>query len=263
MLLGRRKRMGHAKEVALQFERQVQAAKRAQELLAKRVPKSISMIKLLSPMEKRRRRLFNWNPFLPSAELCLKEKIPANENTSPFSNGHYFGQWLKKKGFSYLGSGAHSQVYGKKDSKRVIKVGSSGDNWMNYVMWGRSKGYEGTFVPKVYSYKWHDAGFYVAVVEKLERTTNKGSSKKDLDPVLLDLFGAGYRGNEYALLAMDALVPGLDKFTLDIKAAANDNGWREDIHGGNFMVRADGSWVATDPINAHGNPMKTRLRSAA
>lgn len=256
--LGRRRfKVGHAKLMADMFKQRDEVAKKRQALVAKIVGKS------LKPIKHKKNRIAHWLSDINHRfiEKCVQTN---NDNVirSPFSNGYSFGLWLKKKGFEYLGSGAHSQVYGKKDSKRVIKVGSSGDAWMNYVLWGRGKGYEGTFVPRVFSYKWYNAGFYVAVVERFERTTSKGSGNKDLDPILLDLYNYAHRGNEYAQLMMEEFVPGLAKFTLDIKTAANDNGWSMDTHGGNFMVRADGSWVATDPVNDHRDPVKTRLRAA-
>lgn len=261
------KKRGHAKQLAYMIQQREEAVRQNLVRLEKKIPRTIQPL-VHDPPKDWRHKLAMWDMVRAFVPKHLPP-VMANDNgpfqkRKPWERGYLFGEWLAKKGFSHLGSGANSQVYGKAGQARVIKVGSAGDNWMSYVLWGRQMGYEGKFVPKVYSYKWYPNGFYVAVVERMERTTGAGSGKKDLDPILLDLFNKGRRGNEYALLAMDALVPGLDRFAVDLVKAANDNSWGWDDHGGNFMVRADGSWVATDPIHDRSSvPPKNRIRLAA
>lgn len=280
MFLGRRKHRGHAKEMAYLIERPMRRAEKAQALLAKQPPREVPPLPL--NLKKVGNEAFKKGfiqgvkdffqprpyPFYEDTFGIMRKGFvekPANDNgkRSPFSCGISFANRLEKRGFKRLGAGCFSIVYAKEKSDRVIKVGHSGDNWMNYILWGRSKGYEGKFTPRVYSYKWYEAGFYVAVMERLKRTVGQGNWKKDKDLVLFDLFQKGRTGNDYALSALGFLEKGADKFALDLKEAANDNGWGWDDHSGNFMVRADGSFVATDPINSRSNPVKTRIKLAA
>lgn len=260
----RAKQQGHAKEMAYLIERPKRQAARLHAILAKKPPREVPP----SPPPPKRGI---WSRFfgkeLPKISLYGPDTFglmhQKRQEHKPFESGHGFCRRLEKKGWKLLGSGYHSRVLAKGDSNRVIKVGCSADNWMRYVLWGRKHGYEGNFVPKVYSYKYFKAKvpFYVAIVEKMERTTSEGC-REDKDHVLLDLFGMAKR-NDHAKAALNMLEQGCGDFARNLCKAANDNNWSMDLHGGNFMTRKDGSWVATDPIDAHGDTPTERIRSRA
>ncbi len=263
-MFGRHKRLGHAKQMAYLANRPERQAQRAQEVLAKRPPREVPPS---SPPTKK-------NPFALAFNNFFKPRSPdtfglinavntfvPKRHDKPFESGYDFCHRLQKKGWTLLGSGAHSRVLAKGDSTKVIKVGCSADNWMRYVLWGRKHGYEGNFVPKVYSYKYFKgkSPFYVAVVEKMERTTSNGC-QEDKDHVLLNLFSMAKR-NDHAQAALNMLEQGCGDFARNLSKAANDNDWAMDVHGANFMVRSNGTWVATDPVNAHGDTPTERIRS--
>lgn len=271
-MFGRHKRLGHAKQMAYLVERPARQAKRAQEALAKKPPREVPP----SPPPPKIGLLQKARDFIvgdkvqmfqmygpDSFGLVHRHKPEVNKN--PFRDGYSFCHRLEKKGWKLLGSGAHSKVFAKdtmKDgpSKKVIKVGCSGDSWMRYVLWGRKNGYEGTFVPKVHSYKYFKkGGFYVALVERMERCSSEEDKEKDT--VLLKLFRHANR-NDYAKASMNFLEKGCGDFARTLVQAANDNRWSLDIHGGNFMVRKDGTFVATDPVNFHDDTPTERIRAA-
>ena len=260
-----RRHRGHAKEMAYMIERPERQAARAQAILAKRPPREVPP----SPpppknwFEKIRDGMIPRMVRMDSPDTFGLIRLKREEH-KPFESGYGFCRRLEKKGWKLLGSGAHSRVLAKGDSNKVIKVGCSADNWMRYVLWGRKNGYEGNFVPKVYSYKYFKgkSPFYVAIVERMERCTSraKGSEK---DAILMDLFQYAVRDNMYAYAALNFTEPGCGDFAAKLATAANDNNWSMDLHGGNFMTRKDGSWVATDPVNAHGDTPTERIRSRA
>ena len=262
-----RRHQGHAKQMAYLIERPKRQAARLHAILAKKPPRNIPPS---PPPPKKNPFALAFNNFFakpkpmvlygPDTFGLMHQK---RQEHKPFESGYGFCRRLEKKGWKLLGSGCHSKVLAKGDSNKVIKVGCSADSWMKYVLWGRKNGYEGNFVPKVYSYKYFKAKvpFYVAVVEKMERTTNEGC-REDKDHVLLDLFGMAKR-NDHAKAALNMLEQGCGDFARNLCKAANDNNWSMDIHAGNFMVRKNGTWVATDPINAHGDTPMERMRSRA
>jgi hypothetical protein len=267
----RQHRLGHARQMAYVVERPARQAARALALIAKRPPRPVPP----SPPPRKKNWREQWisiqRKFIPKKVVMtgpdtfglFHQVKPANDNKSAFHDGLSFCHRLEKKGWKLLGSGAHSRVLAKGDSKKVIKVGCSADNWMRYVLWGRKHGYEGNFVPKVHSYKYFkgkDRPFYVAVVERMERCSS--GCHKEKDSVLLGLFRTAY-DNDHARAAMNFLHPGCGDFSDRLYKAANDNKWGMDIHGGNFMVRKDGSWVATDPVHSYGDTPTERIRSRA
>jgi hypothetical protein len=266
-MFGRRKRLGHAKEMAYIVNRPARQAKRAQEALAKKPPREVPPS---PPPPKRNPFMYQFRKFIPKKVRLtgpdtfglFHQVKPANCNRNPFADGYAFCERLKKKGWTKLGSGAHSQVLAKGDSNKVIKVGCSGDSWMRYVLWGRKHGYEGNFVPRVYSYKYFKEGkFYVAVVERMENCVNR-VSHEERSRVLMELLGLADR-NDHAKAAMNFVEPGCGDFVNNLYKVANDNHWSMDIHGGNFMVRKNGTFVATDPINVHNDTPTERIRSRA
>jgi hypothetical protein len=100
--------------------------------------------------------------------------VPKN----PLKGPHSYGAWLEKKGWKRLGSGAHSTVFGRDDSDKVIKVTQTLDNWIDYVQWAAKEGFAGSLAPRVYSWKRRD-NWSVAVVEKMERGGYDTNHKDD------------------------------------------------------------------------------------
>lgn len=193
---------------------------------------------------------------------CFKPKQPP-ECKSPFECGISFGNFLEKKGFKRLGSGTFSTVFCKGDSQRVIKVCHRLDAWMDYIAWSAKKGYCGTYAPRVYSYKYFKgitSPFYVAVVERLEKTYGMVEDQHPQAFAYTAFKWNLQHSNDNAQQLLDLLSPGLSKFTVDVKDFAKNHSL--DLHSGNFMVRKDGSFVATDPIMGHQQFVSTnRLRT--
>lgn len=198
------------------------------------------------------------------ARNALEQLVP-KPYKSAFECGHSFGNFLEKKGFTRLGSGTYSTVFCKGDSQRVIKVCHRLDAWMDYISWSAKKGYCGTYAPRVYSYKYFEGDispFYVAVVERLEKTA---CAVKDDHPMAFAYTAVKWNlqrdvANDNALQLLDLLSPGLTQFTTDFRDFAKTQA--TDLHTGNFMLRKDGSFVATDPIMGQQKETSThRLRS--
>lgn len=190
--------------------------------------------------------------------------LPA-EAVKPAKKGLFYSRssyidWLTKKGFKSLGAGFYSSVLHKKGD-RVIKVGTP-DGWIDYILWASKAGWSGKYAPKVFSYKLHNKGkypFFVAVMEKLDTTIRKMDSKQDA-ALLPGLFSfATERQNPLAGTLLDLVFPGLNKFADGFYQSFKGRGL--DLHGGNFMVRNDGSFVLTDPIAGHCKYKGERLRT--
>jgi len=184
--------------------------------------------------------------------------------TSPFQCPFNFIHKLEKRGYEVLGRGAYSTVLGKKDSKRVIKVSRSLDDWIDYVQWGAANGYAGNFVPRVYSWKRfvrppegpyeRNADWSVAVVERMADTVS--DHKQDMY-LLNNLYYPANSGNTMAAVYMEDLCPGSYKFFGEL----HKNHFASDIGGKNMMVRADGSFCVTDPTCGSIKTEKKRIRS--
>lgn len=192
--------------------------------------------------------LFAGLPNLGEEDPLFNVKL---EKQSAFSSSRGFMAALEKKGYERIGHGAYSGVFAKKNSDRVIKVGHKpdSDGWVDYMLWSAGKGYAGTLAPKVFSYKKiHIKGktkesFYLAVMERLDKTVTELDGKHDMKYIELFLhYGAK---NAMMQKLADVAVPGLGQFTLDL----NDLKGYKDLHGGNIMVRKDGSFVVSDPIS--------------
>lgn len=212
---------------------------------------------------------YGWVPTMFKKPVKNEKKLAKDEGPkSAFDSKYTFIQALERKGFKKLGSGYYSVVLHKK-GERVIKVGKA-DQWINYVLWAGKTGYGGTFAPKVYSYKmfpgkkkgndpWgHEGPFYVAVMEKLEKTVSSARSSEDMviGPYLFQTY---LHKNAAAGRMLDVLAPGLRVFSDQFKKTFK-NGW--DLHNGNFMLRSDGGLVLTDPIARADVKIKdTRLRT--
>lgn len=165
---------------------------------------------------------------------------------------------LKKRGgWNVLGSGAYSTVLEHpKNPNKVLKVIRQEDGWINYICWGASKGFSGTFTPKVYSYKrvkGKEKDFYLASMERLEYTAH-GAGRGGFDHTYNDEVEAkGFfykhlfrpNANRYIGDMMEKLEPGFSGFAQDLAKTFTDG---LDIHGGNVMFRKDGGLCVTDPV---------------
>jgi len=192
----------------------------------------------------------------------------SGEKKSVFSSKRSFVEALTKRGFVAIGNGMYSQVLAKPGSDRVIKVGAY-DSWIDYVLWAHKAGYGGTFAPKVYSYKSYSGAteqygntkFYVAVMERLDKTLRQVPREHDYK-YLHQLFeqAVGYK-HRMSLTLADLAIPGLGRFATDF-TIANDKDLFSglDLHGGNFMLRSDGSLVLTDPVAGQPKTQYKRLR---
>lgn len=201
-----------------------------------------------------------------SACVPLWAKPPPIVYKSAFDSGHAFAAALEKKGFKKLGSGSFSMVYAKEGSGKCIKVCYRLDAWMDYISWAAKKGYCGTFAPRVYSYKYFKGKgdpFYLAVMERLEGDV--GNVKDDHPQAFTyRAFSWGARNemahaNDNYMRCLEVLNPGMPQFVKDFSEFCKTK--HPDFHTGNFMVRKDGSFVATDPIMGGADVYPTRLKS--
>lgn len=174
------------------------------------------------------------------------------EKHSPFANRGTFGGALKKKGYEYIGSGVYSTVYAKPGSTRVIKVTKVDDGgWYAYCKWAETKGYAGTWAPKVYAHKSFPGKgvfgepFVVTVVERMKESIYRLDSTRPETALIPLIEMHGVRGNTTAGMLADLVAPGVARFTTDLKEKF---GACLDIHGGNIMVREDDSICFTDPV---------------
>lgn len=208
-------------------------------------------------------------PVLPSPHfsLCGSYNHVPKIYKSPFDCGLSFGNFLEKKGFKRLGSGTYSTVYGKDGSDKVLKVCHRLDAWMDYISWAAQKGYCGTYAPRVYSYKYFKgktSPFYVAVVERLKEEVgcldNTHPQAFTYNAIKFLSYPPAEAVNDNIKQCLEGLSPGINQFTTDFNAFSKNRAM--DFHRGNFMVRKDGSFVATDPIMGHQkDPTMSRLRS--
>jgi len=196
----------------------------------------------------------------------LIEKAPAPKTAGrQWRDAHQFIAALERRGFKTRGAGAFSTVMAKRGSNRVVKINRSMDDWPSYIVWANKAGFGGTLAPKLFSYREIEATsggkFYVAVVERFEMTVwnfsghEYGHPKARHQETLRIAMGSRYRSYDAA-----ALSPEEKRF-----AAAFNERFKDcnmDLHADNFMVRADGSLVCTDPLSStnHPTPYK-RLRS--
>jgi len=150
-----------------------------------------------------------------------------------------YGMFLLRHGFICIGHGLFSSVYAKPGSSRVIKIGTGTDAWAHYALWGTAKRYAGTFCPKVYSLKFH-RGFYVAVMERLVCTLLDYSSQNSHQARLWLLMSEAMNGR---MSNNHRLPPSALKFAQACREAEFAN----DLHQGNFMIRANGHLVVIDP----------------
>ena len=179
-------------------------------------------------------------------------------------NGYFkMREWLERKGFKKLGSGAYGIVLGKDNSDKVIKLirDPRRDGWVEYVQWAKQNKYLGTFAPRVDSYKFvkdGNAGFGMAVMERLDKTFHSVPREHDAHFVQEAMLHT-LKGNELAAKFLALHKPGAEEFILSFREKFGDYG---DFHSGNWMTRKDGSVVLIDPLSRPGQTnYKERIKS--
>lgn len=189
------------------------------------------------------------------------------EYKSRFESGYAFVHFLEKRGFTIIGSGAYSKILAKGDSKRVIKVCRSPDMWIDYVLWANKAGYAGGFAPRIFSYKYFPGKdntngsknpFYVAIVERMEKTASRLDYSHGLSFIHSLFYLSIHHDNDNATAVIDLVLPGIGKFANDFKGHFGKNDL--DLHGGNFMVRSDGTYALTDPLAGYTQSDLKRIR---
>ncbi|NPU64583.1 hypothetical protein HL667_06195 [Bradyrhizobium sp. 83012] len=207
-------------------------------------------------------------PMRPTV-LDVVEAVPARaaerrDHRSFWANGDEFGGRLADRGYRVIGSGAFSTVYHKPGSDRVIKVNRRPDNWLDYVVWAARAGHAGKLAPKVYSFRVFNEGtpdaFYVAVMERLETTVSRAEcTKPDAYRAWMSMRQFIEQQDAAAGVEAELHTAGAIRFGVAFRAAFK-RAW--DLHGGNFMLRADGSLVCTDPLCEEGtsSPPYSRMR---
>lgn len=175
-----------------------------------------------------------------------------------WKNVYQFRHALVRRGFKLLGEGLYSEVYAKPGSRFVIKVARRFDGWPQWIDWAARNGHLGGKAPLVTSLKVitpiDGEVFYVAVMERLEKTFGEVRLARGTK-------NAKWRG----------IVRGYDKHSKEWSAVFGafskhyGNKGFIDLHDGNWMIRADGSVVATDPVadSCGSSEGVERLKSSA
>lgn len=183
-------------------------------------------------------------------------------NQGPFYSAHGFIKALEKRGFKILGEGAFSTVLGKDGQDRVIKVIRRPDGWINYIHWAAQIGEAGHFAPKVFSYKkikGKRKDFSVAVMERLSYTLE--DAPQDHEKKLLPGLIWRAADNAMARKFTEVLAPGLMDFLAKMASQYEIPIRNFDLHPGNLMLRADGTFVIVDPVSRSRGEEIVRLRA--
>lgn len=139
---------------------------------------------------------------------------------------------LTASGWTRLGGGLYSEVYGK--GNLAIKISNGNDDWEQYVIWATKAGYAGTFAPRVHCLHRYEYGV-LALMERLDCTAN--SAPEEIKKAVSGL----WQGSAPIL---DATYPGWGAFF----DAARGAGYANDMHCGNVMLQnATHRLVLTDP----------------
>lgn len=188
----------------------------------------------------------------PVAQIALAPKPPLGPRPklSRWKSGQHFIEGLMKRGYRVLGAGAYSTVLAKPGSARVVKVCRKADTWLDYVVWAAKAGHAGRMAPNVFSFRRFNVGrpgeFYVAVMEKLERTIAEQQYQKPNEyrayACLRDFIE---RRQDRDGLEAERVYPGAIAFGIAFRVEFTRG---LDLHGNNWMVRKDGSLVCTDPL---------------
>lgn len=180
-------------------------------------------------------------------------------------------RFLERRGFEPIGSGCFSTVWARPDSDKVVKVSRRMDGWPEYILWAARHGFMGGLAPRVYSFRLVQHGrsadpeymTYVALCERLVHTQSAirptngwreeprpHSYTQALRFQAADWFhqqlGCWGDGSEPPEPFQAILGPDVQRFIHEWKNSRPRNG--TDIHGENFMYRADGTLVLNDPF---------------
>jgi hypothetical protein len=223
----------------------------------KRIPKLRNKVKKIKAAQVSLKRRYRWR----------QEELPRRADRSKHS-ARLFGRGLLRRGFVAIGHGAFSDVYAKPNSDRVLKVCRNPDNWIDYMAWANKAGYGGKDAPKIFSFKYYDGKdgkFYVAVMERLEKTLSGLKGKEDCAFFHNLVDSAISNDNEKAYQCMDLIQLGASDFYKKFKLQFGGKeykgyGRQFDLHGGNFMVRKDGTAVLVDPLCGNSKLKAKRLR---
>jgi hypothetical protein len=164
-----------------------------------------------------------------------------------FSNPYNFSEGLTRRGFATLGRGTYGKAMGKPGQDRIIKISVyRGDAWPHYIQWAVDNGFAGNCAPAVYSIHTTD-NFTVAVIERLKSIYEFEDGKERYSQLKRGIYGGTIEG------PWKVFFEKLDKFRAETGAGF-------DLHDGNFMMRANGEIVATDPVNSIESSKATTLR---
>jgi hypothetical protein len=198
--------------------------------------------------------------------------VPTEHTRAPFHSYDAYVQALKKRGFKYLAGGYYGAVYHKLGSPYVLKIGNcAGDAWPAYAAYCIEN--PGPFRPVVRSLKWHATGdgwddqpFYVAVVERLSCTLSeamegrysRAENRSFVRRVYEVVDGGkdiGYQTRRFRQLGMAALADFLRDLDQEFDGVGND------AHVNNWMFRADGALILTDPFSSGSSSSRERRRA--
>jgi hypothetical protein len=176
---------------------------------------------------------------------------------------------LLKRGFVSLSSGMYSSVLHHPDHPdRVVKVGKGADEWHRYAAWAMT--IDSPHAVKVYSLKEHKS-FFVCVMERLE---NIGMYSGDTTELVDHVRGYMVRNSMVTLRATPTALSevgthAVSAYVLDKHPQGRSlyaflkllrkNSVLDDLHGGNWGTRADGTIVVFDPTTYVGDRVNTRV----
>jgi hypothetical protein len=164
-------------------------------------------------------------------------------------NALAFVHRLERRGYERLGDGLYSIVLAKPGSNKVVKVARCLDDWPRYIAWASMRGELGNKAPLVTSLKvmrqsepdcWgNPAHFYVAVMERLSATLtqHRAAAEGAASAEALKLYRA--------FLGCRTYPDGWQGYMDELRRTFA----HLDLHGGNWMLRLDGSMVLTDPLS--------------
>lgn len=150
-----------------------------------------------------------------------------------------------QSGFSLIGGGMYSKVYGRPGTDWCIKVGRHLDGYLAFTQLAIQKGWIGTHAPYIYSIKVMD-GFYITIMERLAVcvSNTRGTA--------WDMASTTQGSCEWQDRVRWISVHVNEMRNLGHKLHL-------DTHNGNWMLRHDGSLVIIDPIaGATAKPLMTR-----
>jgi hypothetical protein len=165
-----------------------------------------------------------------------------------------------RRGFKQLGDGYFSVVYEHKSAPHLaIKVGPLHDGWLTWASYLTTVS-PNRFLPRIHKLvRFEEAGFYVAIIDKLHETLEermwnmKGDaylSLKKWHHKLEWWFGCdGHGGVEHKFPKLHPEWDELEGVLAPVKAYAKAIGVRRDLHNANIMFTKEGQPVITDPFS--------------